>query len=252
MKTRYFIFLSYNGARYHGWQVQPNAVTVQQLLEEALSKLLNEKITTIGAGRTDTGVHAKYFCAHFDSDKEDLPADNNLIFRLNRFLPEDIAISGIRKVIPDASARYSAISRTYRYHISKVKDPFRNSFSWYLYGNIDLESMNRASGMLLKYDDFTSFSRLHSGSNNNICRIYRAGWEENIEEIVFTITANRFLRNMVRSIVGTMTLIGSGKINLQKFEEIIRAKDRCRAGMSAPAKGLFLTGIEYSEEIFIK
>ena len=251
MRTRYFIFLSYNGTRYHGWQVQPNSVTVQQILDEALSTILNEKICTVGAGRTDTGVHAKYFCAHFDSDNDVISSDNNLVFRMNRYLPEDISIMSVKKVVPDANARYNALSRTYNYYISKVKDPFRNSFSWFLYGKLDISSMNKAADLLLNYTDFTSFSRLHSGSKTNICRIYYAKWEENDEELVLTIKADRFLRNMVRSVVGTMTDIGFGKTDLEKFEEIIRAKDRCKAGMSAPAKGLFLSGIEYPDDVFL-
>lgn len=251
LKTRYFIFLSFKGTRYHGWQVQPSSVTVQQLLDEALSTILNEKISSTGAGRTDAGVHARFFCAHFESYREDVSSDNDLVFRLNRYLPCDISLITIRKVMPDANSRYSALSRTYKYYISRVKDPFNDCFSWFIYGNLNVEEMNIASELLLKYSDFTSFSRLHSGSKTNICRIYQAKWEETAEGLVFTIKADRFLRNMVRSIVGTMIGIGTRRISIEKFEEIIRAKDRCAAGMSAPAKGLFLENIEYPAEIFI-
>jgi tRNA pseudouridine38-40 synthase len=252
LKTRYFIFISYKGTSYHGWQIQPNSVTVQQILEESLSVVLNEKISTIGAGRTDTGVHATFFCAHFESISADLTEIWNLVFRLNQYLPSDISVSSIKKVVPDASARYSAVSRTYKYYISKVKDPFFDNSSWYLHGDIDISSMNMACEILYKHSDFTSFSRLHSGAKSNICKIYSASWEERENRIVFTIKADRFLRNMVRAIVGTMVDIGFRKMDLTQFEEIILVRDRCEAGKSAPAKGLFLVDIEYPEEIFIK
>jgi tRNA pseudouridine38-40 synthase len=249
--TRYFLFLSYRGTSYHGWQIQPNSVTVQKILDEALSVVLNEPIATIGAGRTDTGVHALFFCAHFDSISSDLDSDKDLIFKLNRYLPKDISVNSIKRVNPETNARFSAISRTYKYYISKIKDPFFESSSWFIYGNLDIVSMNVASAILLEYTDFTSFSRLHSGSKTNNCMIYHAGWEETPTQLIFTIKADRFLRNMVRSIVGTMVDIGFGKKNNEDFRNLILAKDRCQAGMSAPAKGLFLTDIEYPSEIFI-
>ena len=251
MKTRYFIYLSYKGTSYHGWQLQPNSTTVQKQLENALSVVLGEKITTTGAGRTDTGVHALFFCAHFDSLLTDLCENKNLIFRLNRFLPEDISVSEIKKVIPDANARYSAISRTYQYYITRKKDPFFTGSSWFLHGEIDIDSMNQACRILFSHSDFTSFSKLHSGSRTNICKIYEAHWDETDNKLAFTIKADRFLRNMVRAIVGTMVEIGFGKMNPEEFEEVLLAQDRCRAGTSAPAKGLFLTDIEYPDEIFI-
>jgi tRNA pseudouridine38-40 synthase len=251
LKTRYFIFISYKGTSYHGWQIQPNSVTVQQILEEAVSVVLNEKISTIGAGRTDTGVHATFFCAHFESISTDLTESWNLVFRLNQYLPSDISVSSIKKVVPDANARYSAVSRTYKYYISKVKDPFFDNSSWYLHGKIDITEMNRACEILLHNSDFTSFSRLHSGAKTNICKIYYAVWEEADNRLIFTVKADRFLRNMVRAIVGTMVDIGFRKMDLREFEEIISAKDRCKAGKSAPAKGLFLVDIEYPEEIFV-
>jgi tRNA pseudouridine38-40 synthase len=251
LKTRYFIFISYKGTSYHGWQIQPNSVTVQQILEESLSVVLNEKISTIGAGRTDTGVHATFFCAHFESNSPDLTESWNLVFRLNQYLPSDISVRSIRKVVPDANARYSAVSRTYKYYISKVKDPFFDNSSWYLHGKIDISAMKEACKMLYNYSDFTSFSRLHSGTKSNICKIYNAGWQESDNRLIFNIKADRFIRNMVRAIVGTMVDIGFGKMDLREFEEIIISKDRCEAGKSAPAKGLFLVDIEYPEEIFI-
>jgi tRNA pseudouridine38-40 synthase len=251
MKTRYFIFISFKGTAYHGWQIQPNAVTVQKILDDALSVVLNEKITTTGAGRTDAGVHAMMFCAHFDALSDDLTRRNNLIFKLNRYLPDDISVYSLRKVFPDANARFSALSRTYKYFITRTKDPFFNTSSWYIYGNIELTAMNEAAQLLIGHSDFTSFSKLHSDTKNNICKIYKALWEEVDNRLVFTIKADRFLRNMVRAIVGTMIEIGSGKKNLIEFEEIILAKDRCRAGKSAPAKGLFLENIEYPAQIYM-
>jgi tRNA pseudouridine38-40 synthase len=251
LKTRYFIFISYKGTSYHGWQVQPNSITVQKILDDALSVVLNEKIATTGAGRTDAGVHAMFFCAHFDSISPDLLSIGNLIFRLNQYLPVDISVNTLKKVIPDANARYSAVSRTYKYFISRTKDPFFDNSSWYIHGKIDISSMNKACKILHTHSDFTSFSRLHSGAKSNICKIYSAVWEESDNRLVFTISADRFLRNMVRAIVGTMLEIGFGKMDLKGFEEIILAKDRCKAGKSAPAKGLFLVDIEYPEEIFI-
>ncbi len=251
VKTRYFIFISFKGTSYHGWQIQPNSVTVQKTLDEAIGTILNERITTTGAGRTDTGVHAVVFCAHFESVRQDLSTYKNLIFRLNRFLPKDISVTGISKVLPDAHARFSAVSRTYRYYISTVKDPFSEDSSWFLQGDIALDLMNKACLLLMKHSDFTSFSRLHSDVKTNLCRILSAHWEKRDNRIVFTIRADRFLRNMVRAIVGTMVEIGRSKTSLKEFEEIILAKDRGRAGKSAPAKGLFLEGIEYPEEIFV-
>ena len=249
--TRYFMFLSFEGTNYHGWQIQSNAFTVQQTLENALSLILGEKITSIGAGRTDAGVHASIFCAHFDSYRNDIDLDKKLIFRLNNFLPADITIKSIRKVIPEANARFSAINRTYKYNIQKTKDPFKQLWSWYINFPLDLSLMNTACGILKEYSDFTSFSRLHSDAKTNICKISLAEWIENDDEIIFTITSNRFLRNMVRAIVGTMVDIGTGKTGIEDFKNIIEHKDRCKAGKSAPAKGLFLTDIHYNENIFL-
>jgi tRNA pseudouridine38-40 synthase len=213
--------------------------------------MLGHVTSATGAGRTDSGVHAKVFCAHFDSTDFDLNEMNNLMFRLNRFLPEDISVTALRKVVPGSNARFSAMSRTYKYYISRVKDPFVKDSSWFIYGNLDIDSMNRASAILKDHSDFTSFCRLHSDNKTNICKIFRAEWEESENRLIFTIQADRFLRNMVRAIVGTMVEIGTGKINLEEFEKIIMSNDRSSAGMSAPAKGLFLVDIEYPEEIFI-
>jgi tRNA pseudouridine38-40 synthase len=251
LKTRYFIFLSYKGTTYHGWQVQPNSVTVQEILDRVLTTILKEKISTTGAGRTDAGVHATVFCAHFDSDLTGIDSQKNLVYRLNRYLPDDIAITAVRKVIPGANARFSALSRTYKYFILKEKDPFMEDSAWYLPGYMNVEIMNQAALLLGGFSDFTSFSRLHTDVKTNNCRIIEATWEEEGSRLVFTIKADRFLRNMVRAIVGTMVEVGYGKRNLSEFENVILARDRSLAGKSAPAKGLFLTGIEYPESLFI-
>jgi tRNA pseudouridine38-40 synthase len=251
LRKRYFIFISYDGTSYHGWQVQPGKITVQTKLEEALSVILQENIKTTGAGRTDTGVHARSFAAHFDSEKEDLAGNNNIIFRLNTYLPDDIAVSKIMAVDDQAHARYDAISRTYKYYISLQKDPFNRKYSWCRYGNLDIEAMNKASAYLMRYDDFTSFSKLHTQVKTNICKIHEAGWVSDRNILVFTIKANRFLRNMVRSIVGTMVTIGTGKMPPREMEKIIKARDRSAAGVSAPAEGLFLEYIEYDQAIFL-
>ena len=248
--TRYFMFLSFEGTNYHGWQIQPNPTTVQHTLENVLSLILGEKITSIGAGRTDAGVHAAMFCIHFDSLRNDIE-DEKLIFRLNNFLPSDIAVKSIRKVIPEANARFSAISRTYKYYIQKTKNPFKQQWSWHINYPLNISLMNAACDILKEYSDFTSFSRLHSDTKTNICNIISAEWIENDDEIVFSITSNRFLRNMVRAIVGTMVDLGAGKINIEDFKMIIECKNRCKAGQSAPAKGLFLTDINYSDNVFL-
>jgi len=248
---RYFIFLSYKGTNYHGWQIQPDSLTVQKILDETLSTILRENIATIGAGRTDTGVHALVFCAHFDSEKPGLEQDMRLIHKLNKFLPKDISIISVRKVQPEANARFSALSRTYKYFISRTKNPFTEDSSLYLHGDIDIDSMNNAARILFKHTDFTSFSKLHTDVKTNNCTIYYAQWDKAGDQLIFTIKADRFLRNMVRAIVGTMIDIGFGKKDPEEFESIILSMDRCKAGRSAPAKGLFLTDIEYPEEIFV-
>jgi tRNA pseudouridine38-40 synthase len=251
MKTRYFIFISFKGTLYHGWQLQPGSVTIQKIIDDALSTILNEKISTTGAGRTDSGVHALVFCAHFESVIPELACSSNLIFRLNLYLPKDISVSRIVKAHDDAHARFSAVSRTYRYYISRIKDPFMDDVSWFIHGDIDVNTMNKACKILMKYNDYTSFSRLHSGTKTNLCKVFLALWTEESNRLIFTIKADRFLRNMVRAITGTMVDVGRGKTSISEFEEIIKAKDRSMAGKSAPAKGLFLEDIEYPTEIFL-
>ncbi len=245
MGIRYFIYMSFKGSVYHGWQYQPNAITVQQIVEEALETILNEKISLTGAGRTDTGVHASFFCAHFESKRNDLHGNMIIVNRLNGYLPTDISISSIKEVNNDTHARFSAISRTYKYYIALKKSPFQTEFTWYLPRDLDIETMNRACEVLKEQTDFTSFSKLHTDVKTNNCKIMEAFWSKDNANLIFTVKADRFLRNMVRAIVGTMIDIGSGKTTLEDFGMIIASKDRCKAGQSVPAKGLFLVNIDY-------
>ena len=249
MAQRYFIELAYKGTHFHGWQVQPNAVSVQECLEKALSTITRETIAVTGAGRTDTGVHSSYFVAHFDSEK--LLLDHpDFTHKLNSFLNKDIVIFGISKVNADAHARFDAISRTYQYHLNLRKDPFSLETSWYFFHQLNLETMNEASRILFEYTDFTSFSKLHTDVKTNNCKIYLAEWTQEGTDIIFTVKADRFLRNMVRALVGTILEVGIGKINLAEFRKVIEMKDRGAAGLSVPAHGLFLTNVEYPETIF--
>ncbi|PKP39000.1 MAG: tRNA pseudouridine(38-40) synthase TruA [Bacteroidetes bacterium HGW-Bacteroidetes-15] len=249
---RYFIELAYQGTSYCGWQIQPNANTIQAELEKALSTLLRVDISTTGAGRTDTGVHASFFVAHFDSIQKNLNWDQKFLVSLNEILPKDISIKDIVAVIPDAHARFSALSRTYEYRISRVKDPFSINSSWLYKGNLNLDAMKDASSKLLSYTDFTSFSKLGSDVKTNNCKIFFALWESQQSQLVFTIRADRFLRNMVRAIVGTLIDVGREKISVADFIKIIEARDRSLAGTSAPPEGLFLTNIEYPVSIFLE
>jgi tRNA pseudouridine38-40 synthase len=249
---RYFIELAYLGSKYCGWQVQPNANTVQAELDKALSTLLRDTVATTGAGRTDTGVHASFFVAHFDAVQNNLNWDHKFLVSLNEILPKDIAVRDIVAVIPDAHARFSALSRTYEYRLSRFKDPFSIDSSWLYKGNLNVEDMKNASSKLLDHTDFTSFSKLGSDVKTNNCKIFFALWESQQAQLVFTIRADRFLRNMVRAIVGTLIDVGRGKISVHDFETIIRAKDRSLAGTSAPPEGLFLTNIEYPVSIFLE
>lgn len=241
---RYFITLSYDGTRYHGWQIQPNGDSIQEQLQEALSTLLRQPVEVVGAGRTDTGVHARMMVAHFDWDE---PLDGGqLAYKLNKLLPPDIAVQDVRQVSEDMHARFSATSRTYHYYIHTCKDPFLQAYSWQVPFKLDFEKMNEAAKVLLEYKDFTSFSKVNTDVKTNICDIKEAFWEEVAGgQWRFTITANRFLRNMVRAIVGTLVEVGRGKISIEDVRRIIEAKDRCSAGESVPGKGLFLVEIQY-------
>lgn len=241
--TRYFTELSYDGSRYHGWQVQPNGITVQETLEKAFSTLLKEKIGITGCGRTDTGVHAEFYIAHFDCA---VPVSTNeLVFKLNSFLPKDIRIHKIYQVDTEMHARYSAKYRKYSYRISRVKPVFNRPFCSWFFGELDISVMNEACRILMEYTDFTSFSKLHTDVKNNNCKIMEAVWKEESDMYVFEIKADRFLRNMVRSIVGTMLDLGSGKMDITRFREVIEAQNRSLAGMSVEAKGLFLVDVGY-------
>lgn len=245
---RYFIQLSFLGTNYHGWQIQPNGLSVQEVLEKSLSTILREEIQVTGAGRTDTGVHASFFVAHFDSENADL--DNvGLVYKLNNFLPNDISIQKIWKVPNETHARFDALSRTYKYYISRVKDPFAEETSYKYLLPLDVGKMNETAQVLFEYSDFTSFSKLHTDNKTNNCKIYLAEWKEEGNQLVFTIKANRFLRNMVRAIVGTLLEVGKGKQTVEDVRAIIEKRDRGAAGTSVPAQGLFLTNIEYPEII---
>ena len=240
---RYFIEFAYKGTNYHGWQTQPNAVTVQETLDQALSIVLNCDITTLGAGRTDTGVHASQMYAHFDCFEE-LDSET-IVYKLNSYLPNDIAVFRIIPVHFDAHARFDAKKRTYEYHINTVKNPFTNETSWYHHNEPDVNLMNEAAQMLIGKRDFQSFSKVHTEVNNFNCEVFEANWHKENDKLIFTISADRFLRNMVRAIVGTLVNIGLGKLNIAQLETIIASKDRSKAGFSVPAHGLFLTKVEY-------
>lgn len=249
---RYFIQLSYLGTNYCGWQYQPNSTSIQEVLCKAFKTILQEKIEITGAGRTDTGVHASYYIAHFDSIQNDLHNDPKLLYKINGILPIDIAVQKLFPVNSEAHARFDALKRTYNYYIHQQKDPFLIDTSWYFPYKLDTDLMNHACEMLTQFTDFTSFSKLHTDVKTNNCKIYQAKWMIDDYKLQFTITADRFLRNMVRAIVGTLIELGKGKINLEEFVLIIESKNRSEAGMSVPAQGLFLAGIEYPENIFIK
>jgi len=240
---RYFIELAYKGTHYHGWQYQPDARSVQETVNKALTILLKKEIDVVGAGRTDTGVHAKQMFAHFDWDEE--LESTVLVHKLNSFLPKDIVIHSLIKVASDAHARFDATKRTYEYHIHTYKDAFETEGSWLYPTSLDLNRMNAACQLMFNYTDFECFSKTHTDVRTFNCILYEAHWKQEGTKIIFTIAADRFLRNMVRAIVGTMINIGVGKINLGDFEKIIESKDRSQAGFSVPAHGLYLTRIEY-------
>ncbi len=266
---RYFIHMAYDGTGYHGWQVQPNGKTVQGVMEEALSTLLREDIAVTGAGRTDTRVHASYFIAHFDTippeetsvqnetgtpravkgpkERNRLPdpEDEGFLFKLNSFLPHDIVVYGIRRVSAEMHARFSATYRTYHYHISTVKPLFTRNYSHYLFGSLDLEEIGKCCNIILETTDFTSFSKLHTDVKTNNCNVMVATWKEVENGTLFEIKADRFLRNMVRALVGTLLDVGQGKLNSDDFRDILEAKDRSKASQSAPPQALFLVDIGY-------
>lgn len=246
---RYFMFLEYDGTAYHGWQVQPKFMSVQQRIQEAFHMFLRTEVKVTAAGRTDTGVHARNMAAHFDLEE---PQDCNWMKqKLNGILPVDIAVHSIVPVRSDAHARFDARSRTYRYYMSNEKSSFLDGYVWYTINRPDYDLMNQAAAILMEYVDFTSFSKLHTDTKTNDCRVTHAQWVRRDDGVwVFTITADRFLRNMVRAIVGTLMKVGRHQITVEEFRQIILKKDRCSAGDSAPACGLFLEEIVYPDEIF--
>lgn len=251
---RYFIQLSYDGTGYHGWQVQPNGVSVQEVLQKALSTLLRQPTEVTGAGRTDAGVHASMMMAHFDwpaahegEGCEEAPLDcTQLTYKLNRLLPPDVAVQAVRPVGPEMHARFSATRRTYHYYIHTRKDPFLRGYSWQVNVPLDFALMNEAAQVLLEYSDFTSFSKTGTDVKTNICQLTEARWEQlKPGEWRFTVSANRFLRNMVRAIVGTLVEVGRHRMTISQMRHAIEAKDRQRAGESVPGHALYLTNIEY-------
>ncbi|WP_136464830.1 tRNA pseudouridine(38-40) synthase TruA [Flagellimonas onchidii] len=245
---RYFIQFSYFGKAYHGWQNQPNAITVQEVLEKALSTLLREKVEVVGAGRTDAGVHAKEMFAHFDFDG--IENAKELTYRLNAFLPEDIAVQRIYQVKADAHARFDASERTYEYWVVQEKNPFYNNLAHTLQLPLDVDAMNQSAKILLDHQDFECFSKSNTDVKTFICDVRKAYWGKKEDKLVFTITADRFLRNMVRAVVGTLLDVGLGKMKPEDITEILESKDRGKAGASVPAKGLYLAKVSYPKNTF--
>jgi tRNA pseudouridine38-40 synthase len=247
---RHFFEISYNGKNYNGWQSQNNAIGVQAVVEETMTKLLRTPVKIVGSGRTDTGVHCEQQFFHSEIEKE---FDNEqLLIRLNSFLPKDIAISSIRKVKPTASARYDAIERTYRYEITRKKNPFLEGLAWHYFKTADISTMNRAAALLVGEHDFECFSKVKTDVNHFLCDIKKAEWKEEGDRLYFTIAANRFLRGMVRAIVGTLLDTGTGKITLKDFQSVIQSRDRKQAGANVPSHGLYLMKVKYPSGIFIK
>jgi tRNA pseudouridine38-40 synthase len=245
---RYFIYLSYDGTNYHGWQIQPNGISIQECVEKTLSILLRVETRVMGAGRTDAGVHALLMVAHFDYEGE-LP--ELFIEKLNALLPPDISANNVCRVREDAHARFDAKARTYKYYVSIGKYPFYRQYRYRIHGIMDFERMNEAAQTLLDYSDFTSFSKLHTNVKTYLCGITRAEWAREDEmRWVFTIRADRFLRNMVRAIVGTLFEVGRGRWSVEDFRKVIEQRVRCKAGGSAPGYALFLTDVEYEEWIY--
>ncbi len=242
---RYFLEMSFDGTAYHGWQAQHNALSVQRVLESALRRITGEQIRTTGAGRTDAGVHARYFTVHMDTGHALMGQRQQFLHQLNAVLPPDIAVHNIIPVKDDAHARYSALSRTYEYAISGRKDPFRAPFSWLFTVPLDVKAMQEASGKLLRYSDFACFCKKHGGSLTSICHVKRADWRQEGSLLLFTIESDRFLRNMVRAIVGNLVRVGLGKCDPASFASVIEGGDRSRASFSAPACGLSLVAVSY-------
>lgn len=247
---KYFFEISYLGTRYNGWQSQLNATGVQEIVEKAISTVLRTPVEVVASGRTDTGVHCTQQFFHVDVPG---PIDKDkLVVQLNSFLPHDIAIRSIRRVRDDASARYDAVERTYEYHITRRKDPLKTGLAWYFFRELDVKKMNKAASMLKGTQDFECFSKVKTDVNHFICTIRLAKWNQKDDFLVFTISANRFLRGMVRAIVGTTIDVGTGKISLKEFKDILKSKDRKKAGMNVPPEGLYLMNVKYPKAVFLK
>ncbi|WP_343747956.1 tRNA pseudouridine(38-40) synthase TruA [Fluviicola sp.] len=251
MNFRYALELAYRGTDYHGWQIQPNASSVQEEIERRLSQLAgNTPVSVVGCGRTDTGVHASYYVLHFEMEREANCAQ--LMYKLNKMLPDDISVFSVQPVSGEFHARFSAVSRTYHYFVNLEKNPFALD-SWHVPRECDFEAMNRAAKQLIGTQDFTSFSKLHTDVKTNICTVYKASWiRQTDQNWYFEIQADRFLRNMVRAVVGTLIDVGLGKLAENQLPEIIAMKDRGEAKLSVPAKGLFLVDVEYPAALFTK
>lgn len=244
---RYFIEFSYFGKGYHGWQRQPNAISVQQVLEEVFSTLTGNEKSLVAAGRTDTGVHAKQLFAHFESEKINDTVD--LVFRMNSFLPDDISVRRIFEVPSEAHARFDATERTYEYWLVQKKNPFYSDTAYYVNRPLDIQKMNEAAKVMMEYTDFECFSKSHTDVKTYICNIKKAQWQEINDRLVFRINADRFLRNMVRAVVGTLLEVGLGKRTVNDVKDILESKDRSKAGPSVPAKGLYLVEVKYPQEV---
>lgn len=246
--NRYFLHLAYSGNAFHGWQIQPGATSVQEILEKCISLKLKQQIGVTGCGRTDAGVNARNFYAHFESEQID--DTENFVYQLNMFLPEEIVIFDCWQVDNYFHARFDATSRTYHYYVTRMKNPFHTHDAFYVYGGLDVGKMNEAARVLFDYEDFTSFSKLHTQVKTNNCRIMEAHWFEENDLLVFRIKADRFLRNMVRAIVGTLLEVGKGKMDIEGFRAVIEHKNRCSAGTSVPAHALFLEEVTYPLDLF--
>lgn len=246
---RYFFEINYSGANYHGWQNQANAIGVQQIVEEVMTKIFRQKVAIVGSGRTDTGVHCVQQFFHTELEREF--DHQKWIQKLNSFLPKDIAIRSVRAVRADAHARYNAVERSYEYKITREKNPLLVGYAFHYFRELNVPTMNKAAALLLGAHDFECFSKVKTDVNHFICDIKKAHWNQNGELLVFSITANRFLRGMVRAIVGTLLDVGTAKITVSEFRDIVKSKDRKRAGMNVPPEGLYLTRVIYPAGIFL-
>ena len=246
---RYFFEISYNGTNYHGWQNQANAIGVQQIVEESLTKIFREEVSIVGSGRTDTGVHCAQQFFHADIAQK-FDSETGII-KLNSLLPKDIAIRSILPVMPEAHARYDAIERSYEYKITRVKDPLLTGYAYYFFRDLNLKTMNEAAALLIGTHDFKCFSKVKTDVSHFLCDLKKAHWNQKDHLLVFNISANRFLRGMVRAVVGSLLDVGSGKTSVKDFQKIIDSQNRKNAGMNVPPEGLYLTNVKYPKKIFL-